>query len=303
MASWHAGAKCGIIAKLNREMPQPAWIAVFNPNSRRNSTVDEKLTRLQEMIRQMGSVMVAYSGGVDSTFLLKVAHDVLGDAAIGVTADSPSMARAELREAQDLAVQMGARHVCLPVTEMADERYVANAPDRCYFCKLHVYDVLTPYAREHGYTYILDGNNADDIGDHRPGRKAAAEFGVRSPLLDVGMTKAEIRSLSRAMGLSTWNKPAAACLSSRLPYGTRVTVEALSQVERAEIVLRGQGFRQLRVRHHGDIARLELEPSDFAQALERRSAIVAALKEIGYTYVTMDLSGFRSGSMNETLKK
>jgi pyridinium-3,5-biscarboxylic acid mononucleotide sulfurtransferase len=265
--------------------------------------LDEKLTRLQDMLRQMGSVMVAYSGGVDSTFLLKVAHDVLGDAAIGVTADSPSMARSELREAQDLATQMGARHVCLPVSEMSDERYQVNGPDRCYFCKLHVYDVLTPFAREHGYAYIVDGNNADDIGDHRPGRKAAAEFDVRSPLLDVGMTKAEIRTLSRSMGLATWDKPAAACLSSRLPYGTRVTVEALSQVERAEIILRGQGFRQLRVRHHGDVARLELEPADFARAIEQRSVIVAALKEIGYTYVTMDLSGFRSGSLNEMLKK
>jgi pyridinium-3,5-biscarboxylic acid mononucleotide sulfurtransferase len=263
--------------------------------------MDEKLSQLQNLLAEMASVAVAYSGGVDSSLLLKVAHDVLGERAIALTADSPSMPRSELSIAKDVAARIGAAHVCIPLSEMADERYRANSPERCYFCKMHTYDALIAYAREHGFRYIVDGNNADDLGDYRPGQTAAREQGVRSPFQEVGMTKSEIRSLSHALGLPNWDKPSAACLSSRIPYGTSITLEALAQIERAESFLHQQGFRQVRVRHHGQVARLELEPADFGRALQFREPIIAALKEAGYTYVTMDLSGFRSGSMNQTL--
>jgi uncharacterized protein len=266
--------------------------------------VDNKLGQLQQLLREMGSVVVAYSGGVDSSFVLKVAHDVLGDAAIAVTADSASLPRSELAEAQALAASLGVRHVCLGIAEMADTRYLENTAERCYFCKTHTYDTLIAYAKEHGYRYIVDGNNADDLHDqYRPGQRAAREHGVRSPLQEVGLTKAEIRELARAAGLPNWNKPAAACLSSRIPYGSRVTVEKLSQIERAEDYLHHVGFAQVRVRHHGPIARIELNPEDFQRAIEMNRAIAATLQEIGFTYVTLDLAGFRSGSMNEALKR
>jgi uncharacterized protein len=249
----------------------------------------------------MESVVVAYSGGVDSTLLLKVVHDELGDAAIAVTADSPSLPRHELQAAQAIAASLGARHICLATDELSDADYVANSPERCYFCKGRIGDALIAYARANGYRVVIDGNNADDAGDHRPGRRAAQERGLRSPLQEAGLTKSEIRAWARELGLPNWDKPAAACLSSRIPYGTPVSVEALSQIERAESYLHEQGLRQLRVRHHGPVARLELDAADFPRALECRQAIVTALREIGFAYVALDLSGFRSGSMNEVI--
>jgi len=264
---------------------------------------NEKFEKLKEILTGMGSVVVAYSGGTDSTLLLKVAHDILGDKVIALTAVSASLPAADRAEAEEIARQIGARHILVESDETSDPEYLANTPNRCFFCKKETFGRLTAYAKEHGYQALVDGTNADDTGDYRPGRKAASEYNVRSPLLEAGLTKAEIRQLSRELGLPNWDKPAAACLSSRIPYGTKITVETLLQVERAEAMLHALGLRQLRVRHHGQIARIEAEPEDFPRLLDHRDEIVTALKAIGYTYVSLDLAGFRSGSMNDVIKQ
>lgn len=265
--------------------------------------LDEKLNRLRGLIAETGSAVVAFSGGVDSTFVAAVAFDVLQERAVAVTGVSPSVPESEVAEACALAQRIGIRHELLDTHEMSREGYVENSPMRCYHCKTELYGLLEAYARERGYTAVFDGCNVDDLGDHRPGRVAAAEHGVRSPLVEAGLTKAEIRELSKARGLPTWDKPAMACLASRIPYGTPVTVEALRQIGAAEAALRALGFRQLRVRHHGDIARIEVEPDDMALMLDpaRRTEAVRRVREAGFRYVTLDLAGFRSGSMNEAL--
>lgn len=264
-----------------------------------------KYAQLQAILRDMGSVLVAYSGGVDSALLLKVAHDVLGTRAMGALAVSPAYAPEETGEAMAVAEQMGIPVITLETHELEDERYVANDFNRCYFCKTELFTQLEPLAKKHNLRYIAYGVNKDDDGDFRPGQKAAREFNVRGPLKEAGMGKREIRAVARLLGVPVWDKPAMACFSSRIPYGSKVDVASLQMIYKAEKLLRDLGFHQLRVRHHDKIARIEVERSELPRLIEDEMSriVTEGLRKIGYTYVTVDLLGYRTGSMNESFFK
>ncbi len=256
-------------------------------------------------MRGFGQVVIAYSGGVDSSFLAAVAHEELGDSALAVTAKSPSVSAEELTAAVALARQFGWRHLVIETNEMADAQYVANGPRRCYFCKNELYTKLTEIARAENCGTVVNGANVDDLGDYRPGMDAAKKFGVSSPLVEAGLKKFEIRELSMKMGLPTWDKPAQPCLSSRIPYGTPVSLEALDKIARAEASLRDLGFKEVRVRHHGDIARIEVGAADMSRFAdpETREAALRGVRAAGYKWATLDLAGFRSGGLNDGIPK
>jgi len=265
------------------------------------TTSTASLGDLQRDLRTLGRVVVAFSGGADSAFLAKVAHDTLGaEAVLSVTALSPSLAGSEEADCRALAEEWGLRWIGVPTDEMADGAYVANGADRCARCKHALMEAIGPLAEAEGARVVL-GVNVSDLGDHRPGQEAAAAAGAVFPLVEAGFTKDDIRTWSQRLGLRTWDKPAAACLASRLPYGTPVTVGRLSAIERAEAALRTLGLGQLRVRHHGDVARVEVEPQSFDAVLARRHDVVEAVRATGFTFVALDLEGFRSGSLNRGL--
>ncbi len=278
--------------------------AVYQPSIDLEASLDAKTQFLERTLGGLENAVVAYSGGVDSTFLAKMAFDALGNRALAVTAVSPSLAQAERDDAARFAAQIGIRHEFIDTRELDNPAYRANDSSRCFHCKAELFDRLREFVAERDVQHMLYGPVVDDLGDFRPGMAASRERGARAPLVEAGLRKAEVRQLSRRLGLPSWDKPAVACLSSRVAYGSEVTVEKLGQIEAGEALLRAEGFRELRVRHHGSIARIEVPEAElarFTQDSERRQRIIQGLKSLGFTYVTLDLQGFRSGAMNEAL--
>lgn len=266
---------------------------------------NRKLNKLKKELKKMSSVVVAFSGGVDSTFLLKVAYDVLGDNVLAVTAKSETYPEQELKEAKYLAKFIGVKHKIIETKELLNKNFSQNPANRCYFCKKELFSKLkeiAKIAKDQKIKYVLDASNFDDLGDYRPGRTAAKELGVISPLAEAGLTKKEIRFFSKELGLPTWEKPSQACLASRIPYGNEITVKELTKVDRAENFLKESGFNELRVRNHGEIARIEVPQKYFELILKNNEKIAQKFKELGFAYITLDLQGYRTGSLNEVLK-
>jgi uncharacterized protein len=265
--------------------------------------LDAKVDRLRALLRELRSALVAFSGGVDSSFLLRVASEVLGTQCVALTTVTPTTPAEDIEDAKQLAVTLGVEHVLIDANELEIAGYAENPINRCYFCKDNLFTICAAEAARRGGPIVLDGANTDDLRDHRPGLQAAAEQGVRHLLVEADLAKADIRAASRQLGLTTWDRPSSPCLSSRFPYGTRITPERLAQVEAAERFLRARGFAELRVRYHDQVARLEVPEADMPRLLDGtvRAEIVAELKRLGFTWIALDLQGFRSGSLNEVL--
>lgn len=264
----------------------------------------ERYEKLRAILKEMGSVVIGFSGGVDSTFLSYTAHDVLGDQALAVTAVSPTLPESEERDARDMAASIGIRHLVVHSTEFSDPEFVKNPKNRCYICKKIRFTALVNLAKQEGFHWVVDGGNVDDLGDFRPGMKALEEMAdaVRSPMIEAGITKADIRALSQELGLRTWNKQSAACLASRIPYGVELTPQRLSMIDKAEQYIAPYITGSLRVRYHGDVARIEVREDEIPSILAHRKDIVQALRRCGFTYVSLDLGGYEMGSLNEVIE-